>query len=147
MMRTAIVAGACLAICLLNPDARSGPKKGALQPRPTLKKESTRQKKMTKQEQIRAFVKMVRELGNVGKSCRLKGKELKGKVQIVKSFPDLKVEVVTSFPDLKVQWVTSFPDSCGKWQKVTSFPDFKIEIVTSFPDLKIQEVTSFPGVP
>jgi hypothetical protein len=82
----------------------------------------------------------------VGKSCTYKGIKLWGKVQVVKSFPDLKVQVVSSFPDVKVQKVGSFPDKCGKWQFVTSFPDFKIQFVTSFPDIKIQYVTSFPGV-
>jgi hypothetical protein len=85
--------------------------------------------------------------GAVGKDCTFKGKRLFGKVQIVKSFPDLKVQQVTSFPDLKVQKVTSFPDKCGKWQFVDSFPDLKIQYVTSFPDVKVQFVTSFPGVP
>jgi len=85
--------------------------------------------------------------GKLNSTCKLKGKNLWGKVQIVKAFPDLKVQVVTAFPDLKVQKVTSFPDSCGKWQVVTAFPDIKIQIVNSFPDLKVQYVSSFPGVP
>jgi hypothetical protein len=79
--------------------------------------------------------------------CMFNGQELKGKVQIVDSFPDFKVQVVTSFPDLKVQKVTSFPDACGKWEFVKSFPDFKIQLVNSFPDFTIQYVNSFPGVP
>lgn len=79
--------------------------------------------------------------------CMFKGKELKGKVQIVNSFADFKVQVVTSFPDLKVQKVNSFPDACGKWEFVKSFPDFTIELVNSFPDFTIQYVDSFPGVP
>jgi hypothetical protein len=79
--------------------------------------------------------------------CMFKGKELKGKVQIVNSFADFKVQVVTSFPDLKVQKVNSFPDACGKWEFVKSFPDFTIELVSSFPDFTVQYVDSFPGVP
>lgn len=79
--------------------------------------------------------------------CRFKGKRLYGKVQVVKSFPDLKVQVVKDFPDLKVQKVKSFPDKCGKWQFVDSFPDLKIQFVDSFPDLKIKYVDSFPGRP
>ncbi len=79
--------------------------------------------------------------------CALHGKVLKGKVQIVDSFPDFKVQAVTSFPDLKVMLVESFPDDCGEWQIVESFPDFTIQYVTSFPDFKIQMVTSFPGEP
>jgi len=112
-----------------------------------LVKHVTPAKPVTREQKIQAFLKAVREMGAVSSSCSLKGKNLKGKVQVVSSFPDLKVQRVTSFPDLKVQWVDSFPDSCGKWKSVTSFPDFKIQWVTSFPDLKIQEVTSFPGVP
>lgn len=83
----------------------------------------------------------------VGKDCSFKGKALKGKVQIVQSFPDIKVQVVQSFPDLKVKWVQNFPDKCGQWQAVESFPDFKIQMVESFPDLKVQFVESFPGLP
>lgn len=100
----------------------------------------------TKAEKLAAFKRLLSELGDVPKSCQLKGKNLWGKIQVVTSFPDFKVKKVTSFPDLKVKWVTSFPDACGKWQKVTSFPDFKIKWVDSFPDFKIQVVTSFPGV-
>ena len=83
----------------------------------------------------------------VSSDCAFNGIKLQGKVQIVRSFPDLKVQEVNSFPDLKVQWVESFPDGCGKWQRVDSFPDFKIQYVNSFPDLKIQQVTAFPGIP
>ena len=79
--------------------------------------------------------------------CSLNGIELKGKVEVVDSFADLKVEVVDSFPDLRVELVTSFPDDCGQWQIVDSFGDFKIQYVDSFPDIKIQIVDSFPGVP
>jgi len=81
------------------------------------------------------------------KSCKYKGHNLSGKVQFVKSFPDLKVQIVSSFPDLKVQMVDSFPSKCGQWKEVSSFPDFKVQIVTSFPDIKIQYVKSFPGIP
>ena len=71
--------------------------------------------------------------------------ELKGKYQVVDSFPDFKVQVVSSFAQVHVEKVTSFPDQCGKWQEVSSFPDFKIQFVESFPDLKIKWVESFPG--
>lgn len=86
-------------------------------------------------------------MGKIGKSCTYKGKKLKGKVQVVTSFPDFKVQVVSSFPDLKVKKVSSFPDKCGKWKFVKSFPDFKVQFVKSFPDFKIKYVSSFPGVP
>ena len=69
-------------------------------------------------------------------TCTFRGKTMKGKVQVVDSFPDLKVQVVNSFPD-----------KAGKWQIVNSFPDYKIQIVNSFPDFKVQYVNSFPGVP
>ena len=57
-----------------------------------------------------------------------------------------KVQVVKSFPDLKVKRVTSFPDKIGEWQFVDAFPDFTIQFVDAFPDIKIQYVNSFPGV-
>ena len=79
-------------------------------------------------------------------ACEVNGIELKGKVEIVDSFPDLKVEVVDSFPDLKVQKVSSSADDCGEWEIVSSGADFKVQIVDSFPDLKIQYVDSFPGM-
>lgn len=101
---------------------------------------------LTKQEKIRLFKQMIREMGRVGKSCHFHGKRLWGKVKVVKSFPDFKVKVVRSFPDLKVKWVSSFPSKCGLWKRVKSFPDFKIKFVTSFPDFTIKVVTSFPGV-
>ena len=68
-----------------------------------------------------------------------------GKIQVVKSFPDVKVQVVNSFPDLKVQVVKSFPDKPGKWQFVDSFPDYKVQYVDSFADVKVKFVKSFPG--
>ena len=83
---------------------------------------------------------------DISSDCTYEGIALKGKVQIVESFPDIKVQWVESFPDIKVKWVNSFPDDCGEWQEVSSFPDFKIQIVTSFPDIKAEEVTSFPGL-
>jgi hypothetical protein len=83
----------------------------------------------------------------VGTDCTLKGFALKGDIQIVDSFPDIKVQIVTSFPDLRVQRVDSFPDECGKWRFVESFPDIKVQFVDSFPDLKIEYVESFPGLP
>jgi len=83
----------------------------------------------------------------VGKSCTYKGKQLYGKVQVVKHFPDLKIQKVQNFPDLKVKWVQHFPDKCGVWQKVDHFPDLKIQFVEHFPDLKVQFVDHFPGIP
>lgn len=77
--------------------------------------------------------------------CSFNGIDLKGKVQFVESFPDIKIQFVESFPDIKVKLVTSFPDDCGEWQIVESFPDFKVQIVESFPDIKVKLVESFPG--
>jgi hypothetical protein len=85
--------------------------------------------------------------GPIDDNCQCKGKKMYGKVQFVKSFPDVKVQVVTSFPDLKVKMVNAFPDKCGMWQEVTSFPDVKVQIVDAFPDVKIQYVDAFPGKP
>ncbi len=81
------------------------------------------------------------------KGCTLNGKQLFGKVQVVKSFPDFRVQRVSSFSDLKVEVVKSFPDKCGKWEWVNSFPDFTIEYVEGFPDFTIEFVESFPGEP
>ena len=53
-------------------------------------------------------------------------KEMKGKVKVVDSFPDIRVKTVKSFPDLKVKQVKSFADDCGEWQFVDSFPDFDL---------------------
>ncbi len=78
--------------------------------------------------------------------CDWNGIPLKGRVQFVESFPDLKIEIVESFPDIKVRLVEAFPDECGEWQVVESFPDFKVQVVESFPDLKVQYVESFPGM-
>ncbi len=80
------------------------------------------------------------------KSCYHNGIELKGKVQFVDSFPDLKVKFVSSFADINVQFVSSFPDDCGQWQEVSSFPDFTIQEVDSFPDIEVKKVSSFPGM-
>lgn len=85
--------------------------------------------------------------GGVGPDCVFRGVALKGRVQIVESFPDIKVRIVSSFPDLKVKIVESFPDACGKWTYVESFPDFKVQFVTSFADIDIEFVESFPGLP
>ncbi len=80
-------------------------------------------------------------------TCSFNGIELKGKVKVVESFPDIKVKVVDSFPDLRVKLKSSFARDCGEWQMVDSFPDFKVKFVNSFPDLEIKMVDSFPGVP
>jgi hypothetical protein len=85
--------------------------------------------------------------GAVPQSCVFNGFALKGKVQVVEHFPDIKVQVVEHFPDLKVKTVQHFPDDCGEWQFVEHFPDFKIQYVQHFPDVKIQFVEHFPGVP
>ena len=78
--------------------------------------------------------------------CSFNGIELKGKVQFVESFPDIKIQVVESFPDINVKLVEAFPDDCGEWQVVESFPDFKVQVVESFPDIKVKYVESFPGM-
>ena len=79
-------------------------------------------------------------------SCQHRGITLKGKVQVVDSFADLKIKYVDSFADINVQFVSSFPDDCGQWQLVSSFPDFTVEVVDSFPDIEVKKVSSFPGM-
>mgnify|MGYP000156224598 CR=1 FL=1 len=83
---------------------------------------------------------------STSKSCYHGSIELKGKVQFVDSFPDLKIQYVSSFSDIDVQFVSSFPSDCGKWQVVDSFPDFKVQIVSSLPDIKVRKVSAFPGM-
>ncbi len=80
------------------------------------------------------------------KSCSHNGIELKGNVQFVDSFPDLKIKYVSSFADIHVEFVSSFPDNCGQWKEVSSFPDFKVQVVDSFPDIEVKKVSSFPGM-
>ena len=84
---------------------------------------------------------------SVAANCTFNGYQLWGKIQVVKSFPDVEVQVVSSFPDLRVQEVDSFADSCGKWQLVDSFADTKVKFVDSFADVQIQYVGSAPGRP
>lgn len=83
----------------------------------------------------------------VGADCTYKGIPLKGRVQVVTAFGDIKVKVVDHFPDLKVQSVKSFPTNCGQWQFVKSFPDIKVEFVKVNPDFTIKLVDVFPGRP
>jgi hypothetical protein len=71
---------------------------------------------------------------------------LKGKVQIVEHFPDIKVQIVEHFPDIEVKLVEHFPDDCGEVQIVEHFPDIKVQIVEHFPDIKVRIVKFFPGV-
>ena len=80
-------------------------------------------------------------------SCRYRGTQLYGKVEIVEAFPDLKVQVVNSMPDLDVKFVENFPDECGEWQVSKIFPDLRVQFVNIFPDLKIRIVNSSPGIP
>ena len=78
--------------------------------------------------------------------CSFNGIELRGKVQFVEAFPDIKIQYVNAFPDIKVKMVEHFPDDCGEWQTVEHFPDFKVQVVSAFPDIKVQLVEHFPGV-
>lgn len=71
---------------------------------------------------------------------------LKGRVQLVESFEDLRVQIVDSFSDLDVRIVDSSPVRCGEVQLVTSFADVKVRLVDSFPDLRVRIVESFPGL-
>lgn len=79
-------------------------------------------------------------------SCTYKNKKLYGKIQFVKSHPDIKIQYVDANADIDVQMVKSMPNSCGKWQEVKSQPDLKVQIVNSFPDIKVRLVKSKPGM-
>lgn len=85
--------------------------------------------------------------GAVGGDCSWNGISLRGKVQVVNAFADIKVQVVNAFPDLRVQKVNAFAGDCGEWEMVDSFPDFTIEFVNAFPDVTIEYVNAFPGLP
>jgi hypothetical protein len=63
---------------------------------------------------------------------------LRGRVQIVNSFPTYKVRVVSHFPDVRVRKVKTKPVNCGEWQFVNEFPDFTIQYVDSHEDFTIQ---------
>ncbi|WMD21577.1 hypothetical protein RAS12_04160 [Achromobacter seleniivolatilans] len=78
--------------------------------------------------------------------CTYNGIPLRGKVQFVTAFADIKVQEVNAFADLNVQKVNAFADSCGKWEIVTAFPDFTVQLVSAFGDLKVSWVSAFPGV-
>ena len=41
--------------------------------------------------------------------CSFDGHPLRGKVQVVEHFPDVKVQFVEHFPDVKIQYVQHFP--------------------------------------
>lgn len=83
----------------------------------------------------------------VGDDCKLGGKQLWGRVQVVEHFADLDVKVVEHFADLNVRWVEHFADGCGRWMKVDHFPDIKIRLVEHFADLEIKVVDHFEGIP
>lgn len=82
----------------------------------------------------------------VQSSCKYKKKKLYGKIQFVKSHPDIKIQYVDANADIDVQMVKSAPNSCGKWQEVKSKPDLKVQVVNSFPDIKVRLVKSRPGM-
>ena len=79
--------------------------------------------------------------------CSYDGIELKGDVEVVDNFGDIKVEFVDNFADLNVELVDNFPDDCGEWKIVDNFGDFSIEYVDNFGDIKVKFVDNFPGVP
>ena len=55
----------------------------------------------------------------------VQGHPLRGKVQIVDAFPDIKIEVVTAFEDLRVERVRAFASAAANGEIVTAFPDFR----------------------
>jgi hypothetical protein len=70
-------------------------------------------------------------------TCTANGKQLYGKVKIVKHFGDFKVKVVSHNADLNVDTTRSRPSQCGEWKFVQHFEDFSIELVNFSPDFTI----------
>jgi hypothetical protein len=70
-------------------------------------------------------------------TCTANGKQLYGKVKIVKHFADFKVKVVSHNADINVDTTHSRPSQCGEWKFVQHFEDFSIELVNFSPDFTI----------
>ena len=70
-------------------------------------------------------------------TCTANGKQLYGKVKIVKHFADFKVKAVSRNADLNVDTTRSRPSQCGEWKFVDRFEDFSIELVNFSPDFTI----------
>lgn len=70
-------------------------------------------------------------------TCTGNGKQLYGKVKIVKHFADFKVKVVSRNADLNVDTTRSRPSQCGEWKFTDHFEDFSIELVNFSPDFTI----------
>lgn len=86
------------------------------------------------------------DLFSYNKSCKLKGVDLYGKVQIVNYGADFRVQIVDYGADLNVKEVTYGAYSCGEWQIVDYGADFKVQIVSYGADFKIKLVSYGAGL-
>lgn len=86
------------------------------------------------------------DLFSYNKSCRLKGVDLYGKVQIVNYGADFRVQIVDFGADLNVKEVSYGAYSCGEWQIVDYGADFKVQIVSYGADFKIKLVSYGAGL-
>lgn len=86
------------------------------------------------------------DLFSYNKSCKLKGVDLYGKVQIVNYGADFRVQIVDYGADLNVKEVSYGAYSCGEWQIVDYGADFKVQIVSYGADFKIKLVSYGAGL-
>jgi hypothetical protein len=86
------------------------------------------------------------DLFSYNKSCKLKGVDLYGKVQVVDYGADFKVQIVDYGADLNVKEVSYCAYSCGEWQIVDYGADFKVQLVSYGADFKIKLVSYGAGL-
>jgi hypothetical protein len=86
------------------------------------------------------------DLFSYNKSCKLKGVDLFGKVQIVDYGADFRVQIVDYGADLKVKEVSYGAYSCGEWQIVDYGADFKVQLVSYGADFKVKLVSYGAGL-
>ncbi len=64
---------------------------------------------------------------------------LKGRVKIVKEYPDLTIKIVEEYPDIEVTVVDSYvEDECGRIMIVNEYPNLYVKIVNEYPDITIR---------
>lgn len=69
--------------------------------------------------------------------CSVNGIYLKGRVQVVSAFGDVKIREVGTGADLQVR-IVDLPQSCGEWRFVDSLPDFTVEYVSIGEDITVK---------
>lgn len=69
--------------------------------------------------------------------CTVNGHYLKGRVQVVSAFGDVKIRSVGTGADLRVR-IVDLPLSCGEWKFVDSLPDFTVEYVDIGEDITVE---------